>query len=74
MNFYFTKTTNIPVYGHIAVYIQYFAVCLKIDATLRCLENIIFTIKTPQALDVLAPLGLLIMKTLTHVLNYYKYK
>ena len=26
------------MYGNIAVYIRYFAVCLKIDYTLRCLE------------------------------------
>jgi len=32
------KTANIPVYGNIAVYINYCAVCLKIDYTLRCLE------------------------------------
>ena len=41
---------------------------------MKMLRNIIFTIKTTQALDELAPLGLLIMKTLTHVLNYYKCK
>ena len=29
----------------------------------------IFTIKTPRALAALAPLGLLIVKTLTHVLE-----
>jgi len=40
LNFYFMKTTHIPVYGNIAVYIQYNAVCLKIDYTLRCLEYI----------------------------------
>jgi len=48
------KTTKIPVYGHIAVYIKYCVVRLKIDYTLRCLEYIlfsIFTIKTPLALN-----------------------
>jgi len=34
------KTVNLPVYGNIAVYIKYCAVCLKIDYTLRCLEYI----------------------------------
>ena len=34
------KTANIPVYGNIAVYIKYCAVCLKIDYTLICLEYI----------------------------------
>jgi len=29
---------NIPMYGHGAVYIKYYTVCLKIDDTLRCLE------------------------------------
>ena len=33
--FYFMETTNIPVYGNIAVYIKYCAVGLKIDYTLR---------------------------------------
>ena len=34
------KTADIPVYGNIVVYIQYCAVCLKIDYTLQCLEYI----------------------------------
>jgi len=38
--FYFMKKANIPVHGNIAVYIKYYAVCLKIDYTLRCLEYI----------------------------------
>ena len=29
LNFYFTKTANIPVYGNIAVYIKYCAVSKK---------------------------------------------
>jgi len=33
-------TANIPVYGNIAVYINYCTVCLKVDYTLRCLEYI----------------------------------
>ena len=32
------KTANKPMYGNIAVYVQYCVVCLKIDYTLRCLE------------------------------------
>jgi len=32
------KSANIPVCGNIAVYIKYYAVCLNIDYTLRCLE------------------------------------
>jgi len=40
LNFYFMKTANIPLYGNIAVYIKYYAVCLKIDYTLRCFEYI----------------------------------
>ena len=39
-NFYFLKTAHIPVYGSIAVNIKHCAVCLKLDYTLRCLENI----------------------------------
>jgi len=57
LNFYFMKTANIPVYGNIAVYIKYCAVCLNIEYTLRCLEYICS-----------APFGLLIVKTLTNVL------
>jgi len=34
------KIGIITVYGNIAVYIKYCAVCLKIDYTLRCLEYI----------------------------------
>jgi len=34
------KTAYIPLYGNSVVYIQYCAVCLKIDYTLRCLEYI----------------------------------
>jgi len=33
------KTANILVYGNSAVYIKYCAACLKIDYTLRCLDN-----------------------------------
>jgi len=40
------KTANIPVYGHIAVYINYCAVCLNIDYTLRCLEYM-FSVSSP---------------------------
>ena len=70
------KTANIWVHGHIAVYINYCAVCLEIEYTLRCLEYIylfsIITIKTPRTLAALASFGLLIVKTLTNVLfNYY---
>ena len=32
------KTVNITVNGNIEVYIKYFAVRLKIDYTLRCIE------------------------------------
>jgi len=34
------KTANILVYGNFAVYMRYFAVCLKVDYTLKCLEYI----------------------------------
>jgi len=34
------KTASIPVYGTIAVYIKYWALCLEIDYTLRCFEYI----------------------------------
>ena len=34
------KTANKPVYGSIAVYIKYCAVCLKIDYSLRYLKYI----------------------------------
>jgi len=37
-NLNFMKTAKIAVYGNITVFIKYFAVCLKIDYTLRCLE------------------------------------
>ena len=37
LNFYF-YFVNITVNGNIAVYIKYFAVRLKIDYTLRCIE------------------------------------
>ena len=40
LNFFFMKTANIAVYGNIAVYIKYGAVCLKIDYTPRCVEYI----------------------------------
>ena len=36
----FMKTTNIPVYGNIAVYINYCAVCLTIDYTPICLDYV----------------------------------
>jgi len=49
------KTANIPVYGNIAVYIHLFS---------------IFIIKTSWARAALAPLDLLIVKTLTHVIYY----
>jgi len=68
LNFYFMK---IPVYRNIGVYIKYCAVCLKIDYTLICYRIhlfSIFTIRTPRALIALAPLGLLIVNTLTSVL------
>jgi len=60
LNFFFMKTANIPIYGNITVYIKYYAVCLKIFYTkmLRIHLFSIFTIKTPQALVALAPLGL----------------
>ena len=35
LKFYFMKTATIPVYGNIAVYITYCAVCLKMYYTLR---------------------------------------
>ena len=57
LNFYFMKTANIPVYGNIAVYINQCVKMLRI--------HLFFTIKTPQALAALMPLGLLIVKTLT---------
>ena len=68
LNFYFTKTDNISVYGNTAAYIKYCAVCLKIDYTLSCLEYLfsIFTATTPRDLAALTPLCLLI-ETLTHV-------
>jgi len=34
------KTANIPLYGSIAVYIKFCAVCVKIDYTLICWEYI----------------------------------
>jgi len=34
------KTVNIPMYVNTAVYIKHWAVCQKIDYTLRCLEYI----------------------------------
>jgi len=54
------KTANIPVYGNIALSVYKEYICT-------------FTIKTPRALVAHAPFGLLIVKTLTHVL-YYKDK
>jgi len=48
------KTSNIPVDGNSAVYINYCAVGLNIDYTLRC--------------AVLTPLDLLFVKTLTNAL------
>jgi len=66
------KPANIQVYGTIAVYIRYCAVCLKIDyihtKMLRIHLFSIFTIKTSWALIALVPLDLLIVKTLTNVL------
>jgi len=56
------KTTNISVYGNIAMYIKYCAVCLKIEYTLRCLEYIC------SVSSQLRCHGLLIVKTLTNVL------
>jgi len=53
------KTANIPVYGNIAVYIKYCAVCLKIDYTLNCLEYSC-AVSSPLRR---AHLGLLILKT-----------
>ena len=56
MNFYFKKTANITVYGIIAVYIKYCAVCLKIDYTLRWFEYICSVsspFKRPRALAAL---------------------
>ena len=56
MNFYFKKTANITVYGIIAVYIKYCAVCLKIDYTLRWFEYICSVsspFKRPHALTAL---------------------
>ena len=59
INFYFMKTVNIPMYGNTAVYIKHWAVCQKIDYTLRCLEYICsvsspLNIKTPRTLAMLA--------------------
>jgi len=71
LNFYFMKTANIPMYGNIAVYIRYCADCLKNREhakMLRILLFSIFTINTARALAALAPLGLLIVNTLTNVL------
>ena len=56
------KTVNIPMYVNTAVYIKHWAVCQKIDYTLRCLEYICLVTFA------LAPVGLLIVKTLTNVL------
>jgi len=32
------KTSNIPVYGNIALYIKYCVVCLNMEYTLTCLD------------------------------------
>ena len=73
--FYFMKTVNLSVYGNIKGDIKYCTVCLKsknrvYTQMLRIhLFSILFsTIKTPWTLAALAPLGLLILKTLTNVL------
>ena len=50
---------NIPVYGHIALYIP--VKCLTVDYTLRCLEYIC-SVSSP-----LRPHRLLIVKTLTNI-------
>jgi len=69
MNFYFTMTANIPVYGNIAVCIKYCAVCLKKkDYTIRCLEYICSVSSPLRRHAALAPLCLLIVKTLTDLL------
>jgi len=70
LNFYFMKTANIPVYGNVA--------CMEISRFLtknrlytKMLRIHVFsvvTIKTPQALAALVPLGFLIVKTLTDIL------
>ena len=70
------KTANIPVNETIVVYIKYCAVCLKIDYILRCLKYIfvsVLTIKTPQALASLVPLGLLIVITNVRLRKFYKH-
>ena len=63
-------TANIPVYGHIALYIKYYMSVLKGLYTnmLKIHLFSVFTIKTPRALAAVAPLDLLISKTLTHLL------
>ena len=63
LNFYFMKTANIPVYGNIAMYITYCAVCLYMDFTLRCLEYIC-SVSSP-----LRRHGLLMVKTQTNELS-----
>ena len=66
--FLFHEDSKYTVYGNIAVYIKYSAVCLKIDYTLRCLEYICSEISPLRRHVALAPLGLLIVKILTTVL------
>ena len=63
------KTANIPVYGHIALYIKYYMSVLKrLYTNMLKIQFSVFIIKTPQALAAVAPLDLLISKTLTHLL------
>ena len=54
LNFYFMKTTKIPVYGNMAVYGNIALSVYKTDYKLRCLEYMFFysvsSIKTPRAL------------------------
>jgi len=65
------KIANIPVYGNNAVYIKILR-CLSKNRLYTKMLRIhlfsIFTIKTPRALPALAPLGLLIVKSMTSVL------
>jgi len=71
LNYKFMNTATIPVYennvmyGNSSLYVYKKRLYTKM---IRIHLFSYFTIKTPRALDALVRLGLLIVKTLTHVL------